>query len=412
MTRPGMFGILLTMAVLGRGAGACEMHQMMGQPEPVGIWPTAPFSNTTTEVKAMALGPTTNALAGQAVAAATAITDPSITGWMLNTTGRKGTSTNATINNAVRLIDADVQTVAYSSTHVYVKTNGIPSHNVGPFPGNPNTPSAQNRTVRISRTPQANPGTKTNTGLGNIAVGVNGVAIFNPLDAFSYQNQGVWRQNANVFEAASFDAAKGHPQQQGNYHYHQRPTALIEQLDPGNTGQKHSPIIGFAFDGFPIYGPYGFANADGTGGVERMETGYRTRNITVRNTLANGQSVLPGPTVASVALGSYVEDYEYIAGLGDLDQYNGRFAVTPEYPEGTYAYFATIDAAGAPVYPYLIGPQYYGVVDTGNLQGGTIVVPADVESYTVPEPGVGMIAAGLVLFAGLRRRDNRSAVRL
>ena len=56
-------------------------------------------------------------------------------------------------------------------------------------------------------------------------------------------------------------------------------------------------------------------------------------------------------------MGTYIEDYEYVEGLGDLDQYNGRFCVTPEYPLGVYAYFCTLDGTtGNPKFPYFVGP--------------------------------------------------------
>jgi hypothetical protein len=59
-------------------------------------------------------------------------------------------------------------------------------------------------------------------------------------------------------------------------------------------------------------------------------------------------------------LGDLVEDYIYDSGVGLLDEHNGKFVVTPEYPNGTYAYFLTIDGSGDPQYPYTIGPTYYG----------------------------------------------------
>jgi hypothetical protein len=43
-----------------------------------------------------------------------------------------------------------------------------------------------------------------------------------------------------------------------------------------------------------------------------------------------------------------------------LDEYNGRWCVTPEYPSGTYAYFVTYSSSWTLAYPYVIGPSYYG----------------------------------------------------
>jgi hypothetical protein len=125
---------------------------------------------------------------------------------------------------------------------------------------------------------------------------------------------------------------------------------------------QHSPLLGFAFDGFPVYGAYGFANANGSGGVRRIVSGYQLRSITTRTTLPNGTQLPPnqyGPAVSTqYPLGYYLEDFEYVTGLGDLDTYNGRVAVTPEYPAGTYCYWTTMDAAGNTAYPYVVGPSY------------------------------------------------------
>ncbi len=67
---------------------------------------------------------------------------------------------------------------------------------------------------------------------------------------------------------------------------------------------------------------------------------------------------------------SDIEDYAYTAGYGDLDYYNGRYCVTPEYPSGTYAYFIAVNSSYVPQYPYIIGPSYYGTPIT--TQTGTI----------------------------------------
>ena len=300
-------------------------------------------------------------------------TTPEIYSWKRNATGVVG------YNN----IPADVQHVHYTSEYVYISSTNIPLYNIGPWPGNPNSATNQNFVFRITRTPTENTGTKTITPLGHIGVLSNGVTIFNARDAMSYQNQNVWHQNAVVVEAPSFDTCLGHPQQQGEYHHHQNPQCLYTP-----NPNEHSPIVGYSFDGFPIYGTYAFANTNGTGEMTRMKTSYRKRNITQRTTLPNGTILPPnlyGPNVSvQYPLGYYIEDYEFVNGLGNLDNSNGRFCVTPDYPNGTYAYFATMDSLGNSEYPYLVGPQYYGIVTTGNTgpNSGHNIIPASAIEYT------------------------------
>jgi len=80
-------------------------------------------------------------------------------------------------------------------------------------------------------------------------------------------------------------------------------------------------------------------NPDGSGGITRIRSSYQTRAITQRHTLPDGTVLTPaqyGPDVSGTyPLGYYAEDHEYVSGLGDLDAYNGRFAVTPEYPSAS-----------------------------------------------------------------------------
>lgn len=303
------------------------------------------------------------------------VTDPRITHWVFNLDGHHGHSTVAAINASVSAILADVQQVLFTATDVYVRATGIPTYDIGPFgDGNPNTPTNQNRTFRITRSPQVNNGVKTNTPLGPIGVWCNGVAMFNAKDARSYNNQGIWNQNAVVVEAAGFDAALGHPAPGGAYHHHQRPVALLAQV--GVQPNVHSPLAGYAFDGFPIYGPYGYANPNGTGAVVRIRSSYRLRNLSTRTN---------GPAVSvQFPLGYYIEDFEYVAGLGELDQYNGRTCVTPEFPGGTYVYFTTINADGSSAYPYSVGLQYNGIV----ISQAGVTVPGGATAFapTTPTP--------------------------
>lgn len=328
-------------------------------------------------------------------------THPAITSWIINTadiTGRHYIRGNPT--PIADTFKANVQLVQYSKDYSYVRCNGIPSYVIGPYQdGNPAQAVGRSYLFKLPLVPKVQSGTKTTVGLGHIGVLINGVPVYNYADARSYNNQNIWHQNAIHFERTGFDCATGHPAPlqtgppgpggggtQGQYHHHQNPTAFniakVKMSDvcdmyladglyvPDPT--KHGPLIGFAFDGYPIYGAYGWE--DGTKNVKRMRPSYRLRNITERTTLANGQALTQaqyGPTLAAQPLGAYAEDFEYAAGSGDLDEHNGRFCVTPEYPNGTYAYFATIDESGVSAYPYMIGPTYYGVVLTENFGSRT-----------------------------------------
>ncbi|MEI7657994.1 MAG: YHYH protein [Phycisphaerae bacterium] len=322
------------------------------------------------------------AVACSSLAVSARATDPALSSWVQNLSNLRGRSTNATINASVSQISADVQQVRFTATNAYINSTDIPHYNIGPWTASPNTAALQNVLVRIPRSPTVQTGAKTTVGLGAVGVMVDGTLFFNSSDARSYNNRNVWHNNANVIEAASFDSALGHPSPTNAYHYHQTPRTLRAEL--GDDGSRHSPIIGFAYDGFPVYGPFGYANANGTGGIVRMTPSYRLRAITQRTTLPSGTSLASadyGPAIGGTyPLGAFIEDYEYVAGSGTLDQYNGRVCVTPEYPSGTFAYFITVDAANNGVYPYILGPQYYGVVAADTLSR-TVTVPGTADRY-------------------------------
>lgn len=336
---------------------------------------------------------------------AMAQTSPSITSWLQNNSVMgsyymQGNST-AISNNLL----ANVQTVQYSNSWVYVNTNGIPAYPTGPFlDGNPSQATDQNAIFKISLNPVQNTGTPTPTTMGNIGVFINGVALFDYRDGVSWHNasnsmkggplggQGdnVWNRDAIVAERGGFDCSKGHPAM-GNYHHHQNPSAFKLDLTVISTvcnlydadglyvidSTQHSPLIGFAYDGFPIYGAYGYKNTDGTGGIVRIKSGYQLRNIAVRTHYADGTNVTDGPAVnTTYPLGTFREDYEFVAhASGDyLDVHNGRFCVTPEYPNGTYAYFCTVDSKWNSAYPYAVGPTFYGVKNAQKVQSITETV--------------------------------------
>lgn len=122
----------------------------------------------------------------------------------------------------------------------------------------------------------------------------------------------------------------------------------------------HSPMIGWAYDGNPIYGPYGYSNGN-SGPVKALESGFSLKSE-LQLTLEDR------PSLDLYPIGFFIDDYEY-TGNGDLDEHNGRYCITPEFPDGTYAYFCTIsdiisDTSSpflnyySPVFPYIIGPTF------------------------------------------------------
>ncbi len=329
---------------------------------------------------------------------ANAQTNPAITKWLQNTstTGFYYMSGNSTPISHGILVNC--QQVRYSTNNVYVNTTGMPSYKIGPYlDNNPNQAGNQNAIFRFPLNPTENNGTKTPTQGGNIGVFINGVAMFDFRDGVAWNSTTnapcggpgnppcpggmgtvqAWNRDAILAERPGFDCSKGHPAGT-NYHHHQNPSAFdmdlvvlstvcnlydADGLYAINTAQ-HSPLIGFSYDGFPVYGAYGYANVDGTGEITRMKSGYQLRNITVRTHHADGTDVNDGPAVnTTYPLGYYREDYEWVSHPTDasyLDIHNGRFCITPEYPNGIYCYFATADANHNSSYPYLIGPTYYG----------------------------------------------------
>ena len=113
----------------------------------------------------------------------------------------------------------------------------------------------------------------------------------------------------------------------------------------------HSPIVGWAYDGNPIYGPFGYSDPDNINSDLKIITPSYATDI---NRVTNRP--------AGYSAGFFVEDHVY-NGTGDLDIHNGRFGKTPEFPNGVYAYFSTVGLGTGTnklegQYPYFIGNTY------------------------------------------------------
>lgn len=360
---------------------------------------------------------------------ADALAGISVTNWFTGGRIVAGAQTNP--------VYAGVQSIRISTNYVYVQSSAMAHHIMGPWYLDatktnlfPNYPSRQDMLARFPRSPTTTVA-KSRTSLGATALWVDGTIIHNQLDAFYWNVTNdansvsvftrSWQRNARYAEGLTFDPSGSHQPFTGERHHHISPSALRHQLgdhvdyNPTNhtytestTPPEHSPILGWSFDGHPIYGPYGFADATNlNSAVTRMRSGYVFRdgsygttnlNLTGRTSYpawANAITPVPpfinGPNVsANYPLGWYVQDFDHLADHGyiqgtdfDLDRYNGRLCLTPEFPGGTYAYFVTIETNGAPAFPYIIGLQYYGVKNGGDYGNPASVGFTNVETNIV-----------------------------
>lgn len=378
----------------------------------------------------------------------TAAADPQLTSWLTaysgqyarvyaTTSARSSGTSSTTWSGQVNKAYADIEQISYSSSYVYVQCPDLASYVMGPWL-NPQGgqfmfwPTNQHNISKFPRNPTAATGAKTFMATGTAGNYVNGVIIFNALDGKAWNNVQLvsgphtkpayfWHRNAPVGEGFNFDYALGHQNPSGVYHTHQNPIALRYELgdhvdyDPStknysestNAVTKHSPILGWSFDGYPIYGPYGYSvSNNASSGVRRMVGGYVVRDGSTSgvDNVTNNPGIIPAwyarfrqahfggaysttagtnrPTdISTYPVGTFAEDYSYLADLTngstgkayvqgtdfDLDQYNGRWCVTPEFPGGTYAYFISIDSSNNATYPYVFGYEYYG-----NVTGGTV----------------------------------------
>jgi hypothetical protein len=228
-------------------------------------------------------------------------------------------------------------------TYRYLVANGIPDHATGSFPnaGNPNSISAQDYTVTLPAWPQVS-GTITwlrtpfssEFGISKSGYGINGV----PLDVttaefWNNETGGTWNYEAITGGLnLGIDASNAHVQPNGAYHYHGMPTGLVDAIGKGTA----MTLVAWAADGFPIYARYGYADPlDATSAVVQLTASYEVKS----GTRPSG----PGGTYD----GTFTKDWEYVADSGDLDECNGRFGVTPEFPLGIYHYYITAD------YPFI-----------------------------------------------------------
>ncbi len=211
----------------------------------------------------------------------------------------------------------------------YVESNGIPDHATGQFPnrGNPNAIAEQRHSYKIPKDPKVAE-RWTVSEFGPFGVSLNGVP-FDPGTAEFWRGdfQSGWRYEAlTKGPALGIDGSNAHVQPNGAYHYHGMPNATMNEKG----GWSKMVQIGWAFDGFPVYGPLAPSNPNELSSqLKTMRPSYRLK----QGTRPSG----PGGSYD----GTFTADWEFVKGLGDLDEANGRTGVTPEFPKGTYYYVLT-----------------------------------------------------------------------
>lgn len=310
-------------------------------------------------------------------------------------------SRNNTFSNIVgqyqtnSFASVDGLSVSYDNTHVYVNTTGRLNHSVdlpvGPAGeylvteqnlsyGIPSLTSVLHPTVPISMEP------------GAVAVAVNGVTVMNIRGTDTWSEQGEWHydlsQRGNVSGELNTES--------GLYYYYQIPSSALglESWD----SEVHSPIIGWAFDGLPIYGPYGYRNYDANGAVIDASITNIRSSFELRSGL---RSTGPG----GAHTGVFVEDYEYSSTLANeparADRFNRRYGVTPDSPTTPiHFYVQTIDDSGSAMFPYMVGGG------TQTHSGSSLVWAG--EYYGTPSDQASII--DLVLSTGGNGYDSANVV--
>ena len=233
-----------------------------------------------------------------------------------------------------------------------IRANGLPDHPTGHFPNahNPNSIAPQNYVFRVPVHPQiaAKPTPFT---LQLFGIAINGV----PFDPGANEWWNRDRNSGWQYEPMTghlnlgVDDSNAHVQPNGAYHYHGIPLGIVARV---KGARQNMLLIGWAADGFPIYAPWGYTEAtNAQSPLKDLKSSYRLKP----GTRPNG----PGGTYD----GTFVTDFQYVAGAGDLDECNGRFGVTPEFPQGNYQYFITSE------FPFI--PRLYrGTPDVSFVRRG------------------------------------------
>ncbi|WP_425392986.1 YHYH protein [Ekhidna sp.] len=257
-------------------------------------------------------------------------------------------STSSSTNNCVTTNTTEGQVCFDIASDLRtISSNQLANHEVGSFPNADPTAIEITRELDLSPTytgqpiyvyDETGPPTPSNDNFWQFGIATNGVE-FHPMGLKPWENpnngEENWEWQAKVTDQGEthVDVFGAHVTSQGLYHYHGDIVGLAGEED----GSRHSLIYGFAADGFPIYYKYGYAVSDDpTSEIIELKSSYQLKSGVRTGTGTAGVDYPDGNHD-----GNYIQDFEYVANLGDLDECNGRTGITPEYPGGTYYYVIT-----------------------------------------------------------------------
>jgi hypothetical protein len=261
-------------------------------------------------------------------------------------TNAEFTSRNAPCDDYVGYYTSDISDVGNStnfSGNLYITaagdtctltTNSIPNHDVNDATSFATDVGTVTKTYQVTTSPSDAASTTDLSLEWDDAIFLNGAKL-DLLPAACYgvgtdplgsektgcETDGTpWRYDP-MFSGNDFgtDSHNAHTQPNGAYHYHGDPLAMYDDSSP----TVDSPVIGFAADGYPIYGPY----IDDSG-VRLVTSGYTLKSGS--RVSQTGEGAFPGGTYD----GTFRDDWEYTAG-GDLDECNGMTR------SGQYGYYVT-----------------------------------------------------------------------
>jgi hypothetical protein len=266
------------------------------------------------------------------------------------------TDSASTENEVSITVSGDVRTIT---------SNGIPDHGLDENTPYPNTLSEQTLVFKTDVTPILNDSIASYSEPEKFGVATNGIPL-DPFTAEYWNNDSTsgWHIDATGGNLG-LDTYGGHIQPDGTYHYHAVTDAFFTAFSIDSA--SHSPIVGWAADGYPIYAKYAYETAlDNTSAIVEITSNYELKE--------SGGARPVGDTIPEGDYdGTYIEDYEFSSGLnGDLNEANARYGVTPDFPGGTWYYVLTGN------FPY-IPIKFMGTSDASFKGGGP--PPSGMASY-------------------------------